>query len=141
MPSITFQGQSWPCSYGSWIFNYLCNQCLSSLMLWVRISIRARCTTLSNKVYQWLATGRWFSPGSPVSSTSRFIIILIKNAFNNIPIHAIDQDKNVEIHQCLFLIYKSVNDVDIDYKAEHGNPFLIYIPRVYSPTQFYFHSL
>jgi hypothetical protein len=28
----------------AWIYNYLCNQCLSRLMLWVRISIRARCT-------------------------------------------------------------------------------------------------
>jgi len=33
---------SWPWSHGSWIYNYryLCNQCLSPLMLWVRISIR-----------------------------------------------------------------------------------------------------
>jgi hypothetical protein len=38
------RGQSWPWSYGSWIYNYLCNQCLSPLMLWVRISIRERCT-------------------------------------------------------------------------------------------------
>ena len=29
---------------------YLSNQCLSPLMLWVRISIRARCTTLCDKV-------------------------------------------------------------------------------------------
>jgi len=35
-----------PWLYGSWIYNYLCNQCLSQLMLWVWISIRARCTTL-----------------------------------------------------------------------------------------------
>ena len=35
--------------------------------VWVRISIRARCTTLCDKVCQWLATGRWFSPGGPVS--------------------------------------------------------------------------
>jgi len=40
--------------YGSWIYNYLCNQCLSPLMLWVWISIRARCTTLYDKVCQWL---------------------------------------------------------------------------------------
>jgi hypothetical protein len=33
------QGPSWPWSYGSWIYNYLCNQCLSALMLWVQISI------------------------------------------------------------------------------------------------------
>jgi len=36
----------WPLSYSSWMYNYLCNLCLSPLMLWVRISIRARCTTL-----------------------------------------------------------------------------------------------
>jgi hypothetical protein len=60
--------RSW--SYGSWIY-YLCNQCLSPLMLWVRISIRARCTTLCDKVCQWLATGQWFYPGPPVSSTTK----------------------------------------------------------------------
>ena len=63
--------KGWPWSYGSWIHNYLCNQCLSPLMLWVWISIRARCTTLCDKVCQWLATGRWFSPGPLVSSTNK----------------------------------------------------------------------
>ena len=64
---------SWLWSYGSWIYNYLCNQCLSvsPLMLWVRISIRARCTTLCDKVCQWLATGRKFSSGTPVFSTNK----------------------------------------------------------------------
>jgi hypothetical protein len=33
------EGPSWPWSYGSWIYNYLWNQCLTPLM-WVRISIR-----------------------------------------------------------------------------------------------------
>jgi hypothetical protein len=28
-------------------------------------------TTLCDKVYQLLATGRWFSPGTPVSSTNK----------------------------------------------------------------------
>jgi hypothetical protein len=69
--SIEFIAVAWSWSYGSWIYNYLCNQCLSPLMLWVRISIRARCTTLCDKVCQWLATGRWFSPGPPVSSTHK----------------------------------------------------------------------
>ena len=40
-----------------------CNQCLLPLMLWVRISIRVKCTTLCNKVCQWLVTGRWFALG------------------------------------------------------------------------------
>ena len=57
-------------SYGSWIYNYLCNQCLLPLMLRVRISIRARCTTLCD-ICLWLATCRWFSPGPPVSSTNK----------------------------------------------------------------------
>jgi hypothetical protein len=62
---------SWPWLYGSWIYNYLCNQCPSPLMLWVRISTRTRRTTLCDKVYQWLAAGRWFSTGPPVSSTNK----------------------------------------------------------------------
>jgi hypothetical protein len=68
---IYLMGASWPWSYGSWIYNYLCNQCLSPLMLWVWISIRAKCITLCDKVCQWLATGQWFSPGTPVSSTNK----------------------------------------------------------------------
>jgi len=78
-----------PWSRGSLIYNYLCNQCLSPLMMWVRISIRARCTTLCDKVCQWLATSRWFSAGPPVSSlnkTDRHDIaeILLKVALNTI---------------------------------------------------------
>jgi len=33
--------------------------------------VRARCTTLFDKVCQWLATGRWCSPGTAVSSTNK----------------------------------------------------------------------
>jgi hypothetical protein len=40
-------------------------------MFWVRISIRARYTTLCDKVRQWLATCRWFSPEPTVSSTNK----------------------------------------------------------------------
>jgi len=58
-------------SYGSWIYNYLYNQCLSPLMLWVRISIRAMCTTVCDNVCKWLATGWWFSPCPPVSSKNK----------------------------------------------------------------------
>jgi hypothetical protein len=52
--NVHSEGPSWTWSYGSWIYNYLCNQCLSPPMLWVRISIRARCSTLCDTVYQWL---------------------------------------------------------------------------------------
>jgi hypothetical protein len=56
---------SW--SHGSWIYNYLCNQCLSPLTLWVRIPLRRGVldTTLCDKVCHW------FSPGTPVSSANK----------------------------------------------------------------------
>ena len=42
-----------------------------AIVLWVRISIRARSTTLCDKVGQWLATGRLYSPITPVSFTNK----------------------------------------------------------------------
>ena len=55
-------------------------------VLWVRISIRARCTTLCDKACQWLATDRWFSPGPPPIKTDRHDIteILLNVALNTI---------------------------------------------------------
>ena len=43
---ITYRGLSWSWSYGSWIYNYLCNQtqCLSPLTLWVLTLFMGRCT-------------------------------------------------------------------------------------------------
>jgi hypothetical protein len=41
------------------------------MMLWVRLPLKARRTTLCDKVCQRLAAGRWFSPGSLVSSTNK----------------------------------------------------------------------
>jgi len=41
---ILYSGSSWSWSYSSWIYNYMCNQCISPLQLWVRIPLMARCT-------------------------------------------------------------------------------------------------
>ena len=62
---------SW--SYGSWIYNYLCYQCLSPLTLWVWRPLWRGVldTTLCDKVCQCLATCLWFSPGTPISSTNK----------------------------------------------------------------------
>ena len=68
IPFIISWGPSCPWLYGSWIYNYLCNQCLSPLMLWVRTPFD---TTFCDKVCQWPATGRWFSLGIPVSFTNK----------------------------------------------------------------------
>ena len=118
------QGPSRTRWYGSWINNYLCNRCISLLMLWVRISIRARCTTLRDEVCQWLATGRWFSPGPPLSSTNKtdyhdIIKIMLKVALNtinqilkpNLPINHkinIPTIRNTLMHTCL-LTHRLVN--------------------------------
>jgi hypothetical protein len=66
------RGVSWSWSYGIWICTYLCNKCISPLK-WVRIPLIARCTRtkLCDKVRQWLATGRFFSSGTPVSSSNK----------------------------------------------------------------------
>jgi hypothetical protein len=45
---------AWSWSYGCWIYNCLCNQCISPLTLWVRIPLRWSVldTTLWDKVCQ-----------------------------------------------------------------------------------------
>jgi ABC-type dipeptide/oligopeptide/nickel transport system permease component len=60
-------------------------------MLWVRTQFRwgVLDTTLCDKVCQWLATGRWFSPGSSVSFSIKtdhheITEILLKKALNTI---------------------------------------------------------
>jgi hypothetical protein len=45
-PNMKFQGPSWSWSYGSWICNYLYNQYLSPLNVWVQILLMARCSTV-----------------------------------------------------------------------------------------------
>ena len=66
---MTPKGLLWSWSYDSWIYNYLCNQWLSPLTLWVRLGVLD--TTFSDEVCQWLVTGQWFSPGTPVFSTNK----------------------------------------------------------------------
>ena len=87
--SCSIEGPSWSILYGSWICNYLCNQCPSPLTFWVRIPLRRGVldTTLCDKNCQWLAAGRWFSSGALVSSTNKtyhhdITEILLKVALN-----------------------------------------------------------
>jgi hypothetical protein len=102
-----------PWSYGSWIYNYKCNQCLSPLMLWVRILIRARCSTLCDKVCQRLATGQWcrVSPGPPVSSTNKtdrhdIAEILLKVVLNTTK--SFNQCSSWNFHLRLKLMFMSI---------------------------------
>jgi hypothetical protein len=69
-------------------YNYLCYQCLSPLTLRVRIPLSRGVldTKLCDKVWQWLAAGRWFSLVSSTNKTDRHDIteILLKVALNTI---------------------------------------------------------
>ena len=75
--------------------------------LWVRIPIRRGVldTTLCDKVCQWLATGRWFSPVSSNNKVDRHDItaISLKLALNTITItewldlHFILQTHNIKL--------------------------------------------
>jgi hypothetical protein len=64
-------------------------------------------TTLCDKVYQWLATGRWFSPGTPVSSTNKtdhhdIAEILLKVALNTISPNPKKHDNELARKKYLF---------------------------------------
>ena len=60
-------------SYANWMYNYLCNQCLFSLELRVRIQLRRGVLDriLYDKVCMLLARCRWFSLSTPVFPTSK----------------------------------------------------------------------
>jgi len=98
IPVLTFihwRGPSW--SYDSWIYNYLCNQCLSP---WRGVLD----TTLCDTVCHWLTTGGWFSPGTPVSSTNKTDLhditeILLKMALNIITPNSIQSRMNLFLGQ------------------------------------------
>ena len=61
---------SW--SYGSWIDNYLCKQCLSLITLSAPTPLNRGVfdIILYDTVCQWFAKGRWYSQDTAVSSTN-----------------------------------------------------------------------
>ena len=92
-----------------------CNRCLSPPKLWVWTLFMARCTRyiflLCDKVFQWLATCWWFSPGTPLSSTNKtdrhdVTEILLKVAINTLTLtHGI-----WHINEDLFNFVKYISD-------------------------------
>jgi hypothetical protein len=46
-------GSSWSWLYGSWIYNYLCNQSISPLKLWVRIPLRRCVLETTSQIWQF----------------------------------------------------------------------------------------
>ena len=85
--------------------------------MWVRIPLRQGVfdKKLGDKVCQWLATGRWFSPGAPVSSTKkkspRYNWNIVESGVKH---HKPNQTNNNTIRQSTNINYKKQN-------LEHNN--------------------
>jgi hypothetical protein len=80
------------------IYNYLCNQCLSPLTLWVWIPLRWGVfdTTLCDKVCQWLAAGQWFSPGKLFFYTDKTDHHVMTEIFLKVALKTINPYLNVQ---------------------------------------------
>ena len=92
-----FWRPSWTWSYGSWIYNQLCNQCLSPLTLWFQTSLRRGVLdTVCDKVCQWLVTGRWFSPANKIDRHDKTVIYCWKP-------HKSNKIRSIRIFMCFFI--------------------------------------
>jgi hypothetical protein len=92
--------------------------CLSPiivLLLWVRLPLWARSTTLCDQVGQWLATGRWFSPGPSTNKTDRHHIteILLRVALNTIKptqtIHLLLNTRDMWVSEWVIVVKRKVD--------------------------------
>ena len=111
------------------IYKYLCNQCLSPLALWIWIPLRwgVLDTTLSDKVSQWLSAGRWFSTGTPISSTNKtdcldIIEILLKVVLNTITLTSLCQYL-YHIYSLLHKTHLYASICTIIYSLQHKTHF------------------
>ena len=98
---INIEGSWWSWSYDTWINNYLC---LSSLKWWVqsRWWRSVLDSTLCDKVCQWLPAGRWFSPDTLVSFTTKIdrhdtTEILLKVALSTIILILTHKDYTISV--------------------------------------------
>ena len=96
---------SWLWWCGSSIYNYLCNHYISPLKVNEFESRSWRCvldTTICDEVCQWFATGRWFSPGTSVSSTNKTDRYDLNEIVLKVTLNIINQPTNMEaITSCL----------------------------------------
>ena len=102
--SSSSSGPLWSWSYGSWIYKYVCNQCLSPLKLWVCIPLRHGKVN-SIQYYQCLVAGLWFSPDTPVSSTNKIDCHDITEILLNVELGTITL--SLLLLYCSFLLTRS----------------------------------
>ena len=127
----------------TWFIWFICFN-LSPLKLWVRIPLRRGVldTTLCDKVCQWLAAGRWFSPCTLVSSNNKTDLhdvteILLKVALNTINLYVSNftfpQYCNVNLPHAFYFGFQS-----FEYEIKKGTWWRLFqklIVRAYSELQ------
>ena len=126
-PHLSSKGLSWSLSYGSWIYNYLCNQCLLPLKFELEShSCRGVLDApLCDKVCQWFPICRWFSTCNPVfpnnkTNSNDITEVLLKMALNIMTLNSnTDSDdlnagvpKRSVLNPLLFLVF--INDIADD---------------------------
>ena len=91
-------------------------------MLWVQISIRARYTTLCDKVCKWLATGRWSSQGTQVFSTNKTdchdITKILLNSFINVHVAVTVRHSNTSILSSMWITSSCVRSAILFHKIK-----------------------
>ena len=71
------KGPSWQWSYASWIDNYLCNQYLSPLTLWVWIPFMVKCTG-----YNIMWSSLWNQSYNPTSNPNSSDEVVWNQSYN-----------------------------------------------------------
>ena len=71
-------------------------------------------TALCDKVCQWLATGRWFSPGTPVSSTNKTDVHDITKILLKVALNTTNPSSQSCVRVCITIKYRifSTNETD-----------------------------
>jgi hypothetical protein len=84
--------------------------------LWFQSPFMTRCTryTVCDKVCQWLSTGRWFSPGTAVSSTNKTDIHDITEILLNVVLATVNLNIKPQLfkHLCHENYYPICKDQD-----------------------------
>ena len=105
-------GLSWMSSYDSWIL---------LIMIWRCVLDTTLC---SDKLCQWLAAGRWFSPGTRVSSINKsdhndITEILLKVALNTITIGLTNSKRFLLPYTFVHVDYREYTCIKITYTGIH----------------------
>jgi hypothetical protein len=107
---------SWSWLYGSWIYNYLYNQCLPHLKLWVQIPLMVSCT-LYNIVIKFVSDFRQVG-GFPLVQGLPYLVHIV-----NIGCICISHTNNIAFTLVIYFLLK----YSTLKKTQHNREFITFI--------------